>query len=168
MKGIKKTNDFVLGIIMIVVSLCLFFGKVTTNVPEISQGGYLARADVWLQMIAVLLGAASIILIITSLDFKKTGKSEKFEFVIDSTILLTVAALIIYAALMPIIGFMITTFVMVLFLTFLYTVREEKRQFSQLEMADWLRLVKKGVITAAVMLIILWLVFGKLLAIQLP
>ena len=75
MKGIKKTNDFVLGIIMIIVSLCLFFGKVTTNVPEISQGGYLARADVWLQMIAVLLGAASIILIITSLDFKKTGKS---------------------------------------------------------------------------------------------
>ena len=99
MKVIRKANDFVLGILMILLSVGLFFGKVTSNVPEVSQGGPISRPDVWLQMIAAILFVISVILVVSSLNFgKKDIKEEKFQFKMGSTAMLTIAALIIYAA----------------------------------------------------------------------
>ena len=165
---IKKANDFILGIFMIAVSAFLFFGKVTSNVPEVSQGGLIARPDVWIQMVAVLLFIVAVILVILSMDI--TGKAEKeaFHFVLDSTVILTIGALILYAVLLPKAGFAVTTFLMTAFLTALYTLKEEKRSVKSLDKREIIRIGRKSIITGAVLLIILWLVFGRLLAIQLP
>ncbi len=165
---IKKANDFVLGILTLSISAFLFFGEVTTNLPNSSQGGPLARADIWLQMIAVLLAIVSLVLVVSSLDFRKSAERESFHFILDSTILLTVAALIAYAILLPIIGFFISTFLMVGFLTMLYTIKEEQKTLKDLTKADIKRMVKKSILTAVILLVILWLVFAKFLAIQLP
>ena len=170
MKWIKKTNDFVLGIMMIFVSMFLMFGNITDNVPATSQGGTLARADVWIQMIAVILAVVSVLLIIKSIDFqgKGTGEKEKFSFALDSTVVCITAILILYALLLPVVGFFITTFAAIFFLVFLFTLREEKLALRKLTKKDAVRITVKSVITALVMLVVLWLIFAKLLAIQLP
>ncbi|WP_347559838.1 tripartite tricarboxylate transporter TctB family protein [Clostridium sp. AM58-1XD] len=128
----------------------------------------IARPDVWLQMIAVLLFLVAVILVVSSLDFAGKAEKEGFHFVLDSTILLTVAALILYAVLLPAAGFIPTTFLMTVFLTAVYTLKEEKLCVRGLDKKDMIRIGRKSVITGAVLLVILWLVFAKLLAIQLP
>lgn len=169
MKVIRKANDFVLGILMILLSVGLFFGKVTSNVPEVSQGGPISRPDVWLQMIAAILFVISVILVVSSLNFgKKDIKEEKFQFKMGSTAMLTIAALIIYAALLPIVGFVVVTLVITSFLTALYTLEEEKLSIKKIQKADIIRIGRKSLITGVIMLGILWIVFGKILAIQLP
>ena len=167
-KWLKKPNDFVLGILMIGVSLFLFFGKITDNAPASSQGGMLARPDVWIQMIAGILVAVSVILIIKSVDLKGCAEAERFHFALDSTVVSITAVLILYALLLPVIGFFVTTFAAIFFLVFLFTVREEKLVMRKLTKKDALRIAIKSTLTALVMLVILWLVFAKLLAIQLP
>lgn len=52
MKCIKKMNDFVLGILMILLSAFLVFGKITETEVKTGQGGFLVRSDVWLRMMA--------------------------------------------------------------------------------------------------------------------
>ena len=42
MKCIKKMNDFVLGILMILLSAFLVFGKITETEVKTGQGGFLS------------------------------------------------------------------------------------------------------------------------------
>ena len=42
---IRKMNDFVLSLIMIVLSLFLMFGEVTQGGSSLGQGGILSEAD---------------------------------------------------------------------------------------------------------------------------
>lgn len=168
MKMIKKTNDFVLSILMLGVSAFLCFGKIVQNVPATSQGGLLARSDVWIRMIAIYLAIVAVILLITSINFRRSEQTEGFKFMLDSTIISTVVGLVLYTVLLPILGFFICTFAMTLFLVVMYTVREEGRQFRSLDKRVTLRVGLKGVITAAVLLAVFWFVFARLLGIQLP
>lgn len=166
---IKKENDFVLGILTLIFSGFLFFGKLTKNVPEYSQGGLFARADVWIRMIAVMLAVVAVLLVISSLNFTaKKEEKDPFHFVLDGTMICTAGALICYALLFPVLGFEMTTFLEIIFLTGLYTLKEEGKAIRDINRQEWIRIGKKSVITAAVMLIVLWLIFGKLLAVQLP
>ena len=64
-------NDFVLGILMTIFGLWLLFGKITEMEVQTGQGGFLARSDIWLRMLAVILILVSVILIIRSINFKK-------------------------------------------------------------------------------------------------
>ena len=66
MKCIKKMNDFVLGILMILLSAFLVFGKITETEVKTGQGGFLVRSDVWLRMMGVFLVIVAVILIIRS------------------------------------------------------------------------------------------------------
>lgn len=168
MKAIKHMNDLILGILMIGVSAFLFFGKITEQEVQTAQGGFLARSDIWLRMMAVFLFIVSVTLIIRSINFKKEEITEKFSFYIDSTVIATVAALIVYAITLPLLGFFITTFVMTLYLVLLYSVKEQGLKFTTAPKGTWGKLVLKSLITAAVLLIVFWVIFGKLLAIQLP
>ena len=169
MKGIKKTNDFVLGILMILLSAGLFFGKVTSNVPEVSQGGPIASPDVWHKMIAAQLFIVSLILVISSLDFgRDKGEKEPFQFHMGSTAILTVIALVVYAALLPVAGFAAVTFVITAFLVAIYTLSEEKLSLKEVTKSDVVRIGRKSIITGIIMLAILWAVFGILLEIPLP
>lgn len=168
MKAIRHMNDLILGILMIGVSAFLFFGKITEQEVQTSQGGFLARSDIWLRMMAVFLFAVSVVLIIRSINFKKEEIAEKFSFYIDSTVIATIIALIVYAIALPLLGFFFTTFVITLYLVLLYSIKEQGLKFTAVPKGAWGKLALKSLITAAVLLIVFWLIFGKLLAIQLP
>lgn len=167
-KAIKHMNDFVLGILMIIVSAFLFFGKITQTEVATAQGGYLARPDIWLRMIAVFLFAVSVVLIIRSINFSKSEEVDGFSFYIDSTVIATIVSLIAYALALPVIGFFISTYAITFYLVLLYSVKEKGWNFNSVPKGNWGKMLIKSVITAAVLLLVFWFVFGKLLAIQLP
>lgn len=166
-KMIKVFNDFVLGVVMIGVSLYLLIGNIATNIPKTSQGGYLSRADVWIKMLAVMLLVVSIILVFKSINFKK-GETKKFEFFLDNAIVSTIVGLIAYTVLLPKIGFFISTFSLTFFYVVLYTVSEDGKKFRTLTKEDVIRIGGKGLISSALLLAVFWLIFAKLLAVQLP
>ena len=66
---IRKMNDFVLSLIMIVLSLFLMFGEVTQGGSSLGQGGILSEADTYLKFIAFLLLVVSAIMFFRSFDF---------------------------------------------------------------------------------------------------
>lgn len=171
MKRIKKMNDFVLGILMIFLSAFLVFGKITEVEVKTGQGGFLTRSDVWLRMMGVFLFVVSIILIIRAIGIGKKGQehqAEPFNFYLDSTVVAVVLSLVVYALALPKIGFFITTFLMCLYLVVLFTIKEKSWTFRTVPANMWGKILFKGCVTAAVLLVVFWLVFGKLLAIQLP
>ena len=79
MKCIKKMNDFVLGILMILLSAFLVFGKITETEVKTGQGGFLVRSDVWLRMMGVFLIIVAVILIIRSFGKKEGEEAEGFH-----------------------------------------------------------------------------------------
>ena len=157
MKCIKKMNDFVLGILMILLSAFLVFGKITETEVKTGQGGFLVRSDVWLRMMGVFLVIVAVILIIRSFGKKEGEEAEGFHFY-----------LIVYALALPKVGFMITTFLMCLYLVILFSVKEQSLTFRTVPKALWGKLLVKGVLSAAVMLAVFWFIFGKLLSVQFP
>ena len=166
MKCIKKMNDFVLGILMILLSAFLVFGKITETEVKTGQGGFLVRSDVWLRMMGVFLVIVAVILIIRSFG-KKEGE-EAAGFHLDSMVVAVIVSLIVYALALPKVGFMITTFLMCLYLVILFSVKEQSLTFRTVPKALWGKLLVKGVLSAAVMLAVFWFIFGKLLSVQFP
>ena len=167
-KHIKHMNDFVLGILMVAFGLFLVFGKITQMEVQTGQGGFFARSDIWLRGMAALLIFVSVVLIIRSINFKKADEVEGFKFYLDSTVVATVIALILYAVALPKLGFIISSLVITFYLVFLYSVKENNWKVTSLPQGQLVKLLVKSVITSVVMLAVLWVVFGKLLAIQLP
>ena len=165
---IKKMNDFILSLIMIVISLFLIFGNVTVGGTTMGQGGALAKPDVWLKGLAFLMLFFSIVLGIKSLSFKRGEDKEKFEFALSSTVILTVVALILYTILLPLIGFFVATSLLSLFLCMLYSIKENKKTIKTMTKSEWIYYSIRSFVFSAVMVVVLYLVFGKLLAIQLP
>lgn len=165
---IKKMNDFVLAVIMLVLGLVLLLGNFTVGGTTMGQGGLLARPDMWLKAIAALMVFFSIVLGIKSLSFKKGEEQEKFTFAINWTVVLTLVALVLYTIFLPIIGFFISTFLLSFFLCTLYAIKEDDKKVKELTRQEWVRYLLRSLIFSAVMVVLLYLIFGKLLAIQLP
>lgn len=144
MKCIKKMNDFVLGILMILLSAFLVFGKITETEVKTGQGGFLVRSDVWLRMMGVFLVIVAVILIIRSFGKKEGEEAEGFHFYLDSTVVAVIVSLIVYALALPKVGFMITTFLMCLYLVILFSVKEQSLTFRTVPKALWGKLLDKG------------------------
>jgi hypothetical protein len=168
MKSIRHFNDFVLGLLMSCVSLYLILIKVTEKKVPTPQGGFLSRSDIWLKMIAVLLLVVSLILIIRSINFKKEESINKFCFHITSTEVCVIVSLILYALILPKLGFFISTFLITFYLVALFSVKEEGYNFSSVPKKRITNICIKGLITSGILLVVFWFIFGKLLAVQLP
>ena len=167
---IKKMNDFVLGILVILLSAFLMFGKITETEVKTGQGGFLVRSDVWLRMMGLFLLVVAVILIIRSIGFghRKDEGAEHFHFYIDSTVIAVTLSLVFYALALPVVGFMISTFLICMYLVILFSIKEKAWTFRTTPKEAWGKILLKGVVSAAVLLVVFWFIFGKLLAIQLP
>ncbi|HKL99534.1 MAG TPA: tripartite tricarboxylate transporter TctB family protein [Mobilitalea sp.] len=168
MKVIKVMNDFVLGVIMLLLSIYLFLtDQVVNRVPKTAQGGFFARADVYIYVLAAILGIVSLIIIIKSLNFKKE-EVKGFTFAINDTIIYTVIALVLYVLVFSIVGFIISTFVMVLFLCMMYSVKEQNKKLKEYTKKELIKTSFRALIYSVVTVIILKLVFENGLSVQLP
>lgn len=164
---VRKVNDFVLSLLMIALSLFLIFGNVTVGGSSLSQGGILSQADTYLKFIAAILLVVSVILFFRSLDFRKTGEKEPFKFDLGILAVLTVLFLVIYTIALPIVGFEISTFVLAFLLCFSYSLKEDSISIRS-GMKTLGPVIIRSLLFALVMFIALYLVFVKLLQVQLP
>lgn len=169
MKKIRHMNDFVLSILTCILGLLLLFGKVTEAPVTTGQGGFMARSDIWLRMMAIFMLVVGVALLVRSFIGKEFKQEDaKFHFYLDKTVIATVVALIAYAIALPKLGFFITTFLGTFYLMLLYSIKERAWSFTTVPAGNWGKLLLKCLIGSAIFLVIFWLVFGKLLAVQLP
>ena len=126
-KLIKNINDFIIGVVLFILGIYVIFtdGIVIGVIPANLPGGYLTRPDVYVRLIGGFLALCAAVLVIKSINFKRTADIKGFRFVISLEIVLTVVALIGYTALLTRIGFFASTFLLTFFLTALY-LRKEK------------------------------------------
>ena len=166
-KTIKNVNDFVLAVLMLALSLFLLLcPNITSNIPSVSMGGYFTRPDVYIRMLALFLVVASLALLIRSLNLgKKAQQISGFHFTINSTVIMTVAALLLYCVLLPVVGFYICTAAILLFLNGLYVYKENNKKLKDYTKKELIKYTVIDVIYTGCMVVVLWLVFAKLLGV---
>jgi hypothetical protein len=163
---LKSVNDFVIGVFLFALGLFVLTTKrVVDGSIKVTDGGIWVRPDVYVRLIGGLISLCSAVLIGKSLNFKRQAETSGFHFVICRELVFTTAALIVYAFLLTRIGFAISTFLLIFFLTCIY-IRKEK----QGENKPPLR-VKDLIIAAVysgVLDVMVWLIFSKFLHVALP
>jgi putative tricarboxylic transport membrane protein len=165
-KFFKSVNDFIIGILLLGFGIFIATYKdIVKGTISDSVGGILVRPDVYVRMVSVLLIICSLILVLKSINYRRSGKTEGFRFVMTKEVALTGISLLLYAALLEPVGFYVSTFLLTLFLTCMYMRRERSGEGKP-------PLSKKAVIVAAVysiaMVIVVHLVFAKVLKVILP
>jgi hypothetical protein len=165
-KFFKSINDFIIGIILLGVGAFIAtYDQIVKGTISDSVGGILVRPDVYVRMIGVLLVICSLILVIKSMNYKRSGKTEGFQFVMTKEVALTGISLLLYAALLNPIGIYLSTFLLTLFLTCMYMRRERsgegKPPLSR----------RAGIIASVysiVMVVVVHFIFAKVLNVILP
>ncbi|MDR1933388.1 MAG: tripartite tricarboxylate transporter TctB family protein [Spirochaetales bacterium] len=163
-------NDCVIGIALLGVGIFIVqYKSIVKGQISDSAGGYLVRPDVYVRMIGVLLIICSLILVVKSINFRRSAETRGFHFVVTKEVALTGLSLLLYAALLEPVGFNITTFLLTLFLTCMY-MRKEKMGEGNPPITR--RVVIRSLIVATIysvaMVIIVYLIFAKALNVILP
>ncbi|MGI5174343.1 tripartite tricarboxylate transporter TctB family protein [Treponema sp. OMZ 840] len=171
--GIKHMNNFVLSIFTFAIGSYITFAPgVVTNMSSKQEGGFFARPDVYLKMLSVSLMLLALILAFKSIgkiNDSKENTDNKFHFYLNREIVYATIALILYAFLLPIVGFAITTTVLVFYLVFLFatpSLRDiqdtvlKKREIKKLLIMDFAYTV--------ILVVLMYLLFTYLFGISLP
>jgi len=164
--GIKHMNNFVLSIFTFIIGMYITFApNVVTNMSSKQEGGFFARPDIYLKMLSGSLIVLAILLVI-----KSVGKiDESRTAYLNSEIVYSTIALILYAVLLPLIGFAVTTTALVFFLVFLFAIPAlrdihdtvlKKREIKKLIIIDFFYTI--------ILVIIMYLLFTYLFGISLP
>jgi hypothetical protein len=169
-KLLKSVNDFIIGVFLFALGLFVLTTKrVMDGSVNVTDGGIWVRPDVYVRLIGGLISLCSAILIGKSLNFKRQAETSGFHFVICREVVLTAAALIVYAFLLTRIGFAVSTFLLTLSLTCVY-IQKEKQGGSRPPLTG--KITVKDLIIAAVYSVVLdvvvWLIFSKVLHVALP
>jgi hypothetical protein len=160
-------NDFIIGIVLMAVSVWLLVSKNITEGRIIdNEGGAFVRADMYIRMLGGLMFFLAFLIVIRSINFKKAAETKGFSFTITLESFLTILALVLFIILLKPVGFGITTFLFTFFEVCLYMRKENQgKGLSRRE------LIKKTVfagIFSLILVVIVYLVFVKVLLVILP
>jgi hypothetical protein len=164
---IKNMNDFIGGILLGAVSVFLMVSKhIVEGRLVTGKGGTFVRADTYIKMLGGLMFFLAFIMVIRSINFKRTAETKGFTFTITKESLLTIVALLIYTVVLKLMGFALTTFLFSFFIVCLYMRKENQgKELSR-------RQIIKKVIVAGVFSVILvgvvYVLFSKVLMVVLP
>lgn len=192
-KFLKSANDFIIGIALLALGVYVLVTKdiVTGNIIT-GDGGLFVRPDVYVRLLGGFLTFFSAVLVLKSIKWTRRGAAgggaaagageEKLKFVISREVIFTLSGLIVYAALLELtlivkniagmhdgIGFFIATFLLIVFLTVVFRRKEKYGEgFHTVPRAALLREFGFIVIYAAVLDVVVWAVFSKVLNVSLP
>jgi hypothetical protein len=170
-KLIKNTNDFIIGVALLILGLYVIFsGQIVRGaIPSHLPGGFLTRPDVYVRLIGCFLTFCSALLVLKSFNFTRTTKIQKFKFRLSKEIIFTVLALIFYAFFLTRIGFFASTFILVFFLTYIYR-RKEKSNMKELQVGK--KTHAKDLITvfsySCLLVLAVYVIFTRILFVALP
>lgn len=128
----KKKKDYFAAAIFLCFSIALYYGASTFVVKK--DTSIALNPSFYPQMLAIILGVLSIILIITTSLKKTDSKDEPMFKDRKSTILfiITVALLLLYPILLSNIGFAVATFIFITSLTFTLSDNRKQKLFINL------------------------------------
>ena len=165
---IKRKKEFILAVIMIVIGMFLIlYDGIIMNLPAVDRGGYFNRPDVWIRFWALLLVIDSVVVLIRSIVKEPEGGVEK-PFYIDLTITLIALSLLLYIFLLPAIGFIPSTFLIVLFLNIMFVLRERRQKITEVPKPELLKMIGFSVLYSAVLVVVLYFVFAHGLKVVFP
>jgi len=124
-KPIRSVNDLIIGIALFLLGVYILFTKhVMQGTADTGAGGILVRPDVYVRVIGGGIALFSLILSLKAINFKKSERTTGFKFAMNKEVAFTVAALILYVFLLPLITFFPSTFLLLFFLNFIYMRKE--------------------------------------------
>lgn len=166
-KLIRSTNDLLLAVLMGGLSVFLLTSnKIITGV-ENGLGGPWAQASTYIHLMAGILLAMAILQLIYAFDFKGAAEHQKLHIPISKEIVITAVALVLYAALLPILTFFPCTLALNTVLCATFALKENK---GNEELKG--KMPRKQMIWiigyAVVLTIVLWVLFTQILKCVLP
>jgi hypothetical protein len=170
-KLIKNTNDFIIGVALLALGIYVLFTNdiIQGNLPTAVIVSPLVRPDVYVRLIGGCLAFCAAILIIKSINFSRTADVKGFHFAITREAVLTVVSLIIYTAVLPRIGFAVSTFLLVFFQTCMYTHKEKSSERKPpVPRKDIIRDLLIALVYSALLVVLLDLIFSRVLYVNLP
>lgn len=165
----RNGNDFLLGVVMLALSAFLLISPdVAKEQIMANMGGFFARADVYIKMLAFILLILSVILILKSINFKKSEDVKPLNIKITREVSLSAAALVLYVLLLPVAGFIPTSFIFVVFLVLLYMRKENEDSENYNDRKAFVKRIGFAVVYATVLVAALCFTFTELLGSVLP
>ena len=169
-KFLKTANDFVIGLALLALGVfILFTDKVVEGNVVTGNGGFLVRPDVYVRMLGGCLAFFAAVLALKSINWTRSKDTKKFTFVLSREIILTIVALIAYVDLLPIIHFFAAPFLLCFLLTNLFFKKEISA--TETECPEKKGIIRRLVIAAvysALLTVVVWLLFSKVLTVALP
>ena len=166
-KAIRSTNDLLLALLMGGVSVFLLTSKKIITGVENGLGGTWAQASTYIHLLAGILLALSVLQLIYAINFKSGGAHQKLRIPISREIVITAAALVLYALLLPVLTFFPCTLALNIVLCGTFAMKENQ---GDPELKG--KLPKKQliavVIYSVVLTIVLWVLFTQILKCVLP
>ena len=157
-KFIRSSNDLLLSILMGAVAAFLLTSQKIIIGVENGLGGMWAQASTYIHLLAGILLAMAILQLIYAIDFKGAAEHKKLHIPVSKEIVITAAALVLYALLLPVLTFFPCTLALniVLCATFARKENEASEEMKgKLSKKQFLGIV----IYSVVLTIVLWLLF---------
>ena len=166
-KAIRSTNDLLLALLMGGASVFLLTSKKIITGVENGLGGPWAQASTYIHLLAGILLALSVLQLIMAVNFKGGGEHKQLSIPISREILITAAALVLYALLLPVLTFFPCTLALNIVLCGVFAMKENQ---GDPELKG--RLPKKQllavVLYSVVLTVVLWVLFTQILKCVLP
>lgn len=165
---VKNVNDFVIGLALLVLGCyVLLTDNIIFGVVPRMGGGI--HPEAYVRLIGGILTGLSAILVLRSLNWRRSAQVIRFRFIITRHIVLTVVSLVAYTFLLPRIGFVISTFLLNFFLSCLFLHRERTGEGqAPFEKKEIIRSLINITIYSVVLLIVIYLLFTRVLFVNLP
>ena len=166
-KVIRSTNDLLLAVLMGAASIFLLTSdKVITGV-ENGLGGAWAQASTYIHLLAGILLALSVLQLIYAINFKGDGEHQKLHIPISKEIVITAVSLVLYALLLPILTFFPCTLALNIVLCGTFAMKENQGD-PELKGKLPKKQIVHIIIYAAVLTVVLWVLFTQILKCVLP
>jgi hypothetical protein len=167
-KYIKNVNDFIIGAALLALGLYVLFTDdiIQGNIAG-SAGGPLVRPDVYVRLIGGCMAFCAALLVIKAINFSG-GEVKGFHFVLSREVVLTIVGLIVYTVLLNYIGFAISTFLLLFFLTCMYIRKEKSGEGKALTKPEIIKYLITAAVYSAVLDLAVYLIFSRLLFVALP
>ena len=164
---VKNMNDLIGGMLFMGAGAWLMFSDniIEGRIPVIQAHGII-RADTYIRMLGGLILFLAFLMIVRSINFKKEATTKAFEFHISKESILTFAGLVLFVAFLRPLGFVKVTFLFSFFIGCVYMLKETKNE--GIHRREKIKKIISIGVFSLILVLTVYLVFGRVLLVQLP
>jgi hypothetical protein len=166
-KKIKDMNGFFGGIVLMAGGAWLMLSNNITEGRILrAQAQGIVRPDTYIRMLGCLVLFLAFLMAVRSINFKKEAETKALGFQISRESLVTFIGLVLFLVLLKPLGFAVVTFLFCFTVSCVYMLKETKGiGLGRKDTAK--RIIVLGIFSL-IMVLAVYLIFGKVLLVQLP